>query len=203
MYSEMAFACGFLIVGGFCFMPYEWHNVSKCNLDSEPLPYIMYQHLGYLHNQILLTYWLMQSDELLMISLSIIFTFLWTILVSSFMTNCSSTISNQLEAGLILVRAMKSIAEPSLLFSAFGPTRVLHNAPHAVLITILDGKSLYLCVRLLFPWQILHDFVIPNGISHPFPAYCSFHHLFETGVHGLLKKVVIPHDCMQLQMDWE
>jgi hypothetical protein len=51
----MAFACGFLIVVGLRFMPYESHNVSKCNLNSDPLSYIKYWHLGYLHNQILLT----------------------------------------------------------------------------------------------------------------------------------------------------
>ena len=48
-------ACGFLIVVGLRFMPYESHNVSKCNLNSDPLSYINYWHLGYLHNQILLT----------------------------------------------------------------------------------------------------------------------------------------------------
>ncbi len=55
--SQMAFACGFLIliVVGLRFMPYESHNVSKCNLNSDPLWYIKLQHCGYLHNQILLT----------------------------------------------------------------------------------------------------------------------------------------------------
>ncbi len=51
----MSFACGFLIVVGLQFMPYESHNVSKCNLNSDPLSYVKYRHLGYLHNQILLT----------------------------------------------------------------------------------------------------------------------------------------------------
>jgi hypothetical protein len=51
----MVFACGFLIVVGLRFMPYELHYVSKCNLNSDPLLYVKYWHLGYLHNQILLT----------------------------------------------------------------------------------------------------------------------------------------------------
>ncbi len=58
MRSQMAFACGFSIVVGLCFMPYELHIVSKCNLNSEPLSHIKYWHLGYLHNQNLLTNWL-------------------------------------------------------------------------------------------------------------------------------------------------
>jgi hypothetical protein len=53
MSSQMAFACGFLIVVELRFMLYELHNVSKCNFNSELLVYIEYQHLGYLHNQVL------------------------------------------------------------------------------------------------------------------------------------------------------
>ena len=56
MRSQMAFACGFSSVIGLRFMPYELHNISKCNLNSEPLSYIRYRHLGYLHyNYILFT----------------------------------------------------------------------------------------------------------------------------------------------------
>jgi hypothetical protein len=29
-----------LIVVGLCFLPYDLHNVSKCNLNSDPLSYI-------------------------------------------------------------------------------------------------------------------------------------------------------------------
>ncbi len=71
--SQMAFACGFLIVVGLRLMPYESHNVSKCNLNSDPLSYIIDQHYGYLHNQILLTNRLIQSDDLSKISSSFIF----------------------------------------------------------------------------------------------------------------------------------
>ncbi len=40
MHSHMTFAWGFLIVVGLCFMPYESHSVSKCNLNSDRLSYI-------------------------------------------------------------------------------------------------------------------------------------------------------------------
>ncbi len=59
-----------------------------------------------------------------------------------------------------MVRAMKSIAGPSLPLSVYEPAKLLHNASHGVHLTILDCKSLYLYVCLLFTWQVLHHFVI-------------------------------------------
>ncbi len=46
-----------------------------------------------------------------------------------------------------MVRAMKSIDELSLPLSVYGPTRSTQRASHGVLITILDGKCPYFCVR--------------------------------------------------------
>jgi hypothetical protein len=40
MRSHMAFARGFYIMFDLRFMLYEPHNVSKCNLNSDPLLYI-------------------------------------------------------------------------------------------------------------------------------------------------------------------
>jgi hypothetical protein len=59
----------------------------------------------------------------------------------------NSTTLNQLEAGLIMVRAMKSIDKPSLPLSVYGPMRLTQKASHGVLITILGGKCPYFCVR--------------------------------------------------------
>ena len=55
---------------------------------------------------------------------------------------------------------MKSIDEPYLPLSVYGPTRLTHKASHGVLIMILDGIFLYFHVRFLFIWQDLHDFVM-------------------------------------------
>jgi hypothetical protein len=74
------------------------------------------------------------------------------------------TTSNQLEAGSIMVRAMKSIDEPSLPLSVYGPTGLTQKASHGVLITILGGKCPYFCVHFLFTWQVLHDFVLDRKV---------------------------------------
>ena len=93
--SQMTFACGFLIVVGLRFMPYESHNVSKCNLNSNPLLYIKYRHLRYLHNQILLTNRLIRSHVLSKISSSITFSLPLTFLVVTLVIVGISTISSQ------------------------------------------------------------------------------------------------------------
>ncbi len=72
----------------------------------------------------------------------------------------NSTTSNRLEAGLIMMRAMKSIDEPFLPLSVYGPTRLTQRASHGVLITILGGTCPYFCVCFLFTWQVLNDFVL-------------------------------------------
>ena len=52
--------------------------------------------------------------------------------------------------------------------------------------------------RFLFTWQVLHDFVLDRN-THSFPVYRSFHCLFETGMPGVLKVMVIPYRCPPLQ----
>ena len=66
----------------------------------------------------------------------------------------SSTISNQLEAGSIIVRHMKSISVPSLPRSMYGLIKSTHTASQGVIVTSLVGSFLYFCERLLFT---LHD----------------------------------------------
>ena len=91
------------------------------------------------------------------------------------MINGSSTTLNQLEAGLIMVRAMKSIDKQSLPLSVYGLTRLTHKAFHGVLITVLDGICPYFCVRFFFTWQVLHDFVMDRMVFLiPFQYIAAF-----------------------------
>ncbi len=91
------------------------------------------------------------------------------------MTSGNSTISNQLEAGSIMVSAMKSIAEPSLPLRVYGPIRLTHSASHGVLIMILDGKWPYFSVRFLLTWHALHDFVTDRVVIRiPFQYIAAF-----------------------------
>ena len=69
---------------------------------------------------------------------------------------CNSTISNQLEAGSIIVRHIKSICDPSLLLRVYGPIRSTHNTSHGVMMTVFVGSLPYLSVRRLLIWQDLH-----------------------------------------------
>jgi len=55
---------------------------------------------------------------------------------------------------------MKSFKDPSLPLSVYGPARLTHKASQGVLITMLDGRCPYFCVRFTFTWQDLHDFVM-------------------------------------------
>ena len=111
---KIAFACGFLIVVCLCLIPYESHRYSKFSLNSLPLSYTRYRHLGYLLNQNLLTNRALQSELLLKISSATSNSLPLTCVVLSHLTSGNSTILNQLDAGSIMVRAMKSMTEPSL-----------------------------------------------------------------------------------------
>jgi hypothetical protein len=74
-----------------------------------------------------------------------------------------------------MVRAMKSIDEPSLPLSVYGPTRLTQRASHGVLITILGGKCPYFCVSFLFTWQVLNDFVLDRVVFLiPFQYIAAF-----------------------------
>ncbi len=140
-HSNIAFACEFLIKVGLHLIPYDSHSYLKFNLNSLPLLHINYWHCRYLLNQILLTNHAMQLELLLKI-FSMIDEYLpLTAIVFSWRTNGSSTISNQLDVGLIIVRTMKSMTvHPSLLLRVYGPTRSTHNALHGITIMGLGGR---------------------------------------------------------------
>jgi hypothetical protein len=59
-----------------------------------------------------------------------------------------------------MVRAMKSMTEPSLPLRVYGPTRLTHNALRGVVMTDLGNRCPYLSFRFLLTWHVLHDFVI-------------------------------------------
>ncbi len=94
---------------GLPLIPHESHRYSKFNLNSLPLSYIKYQHIGYLLNQNLLTICAMRSELLSKISSDASNSLPSTVVVLSRRTRDNSTISNQLDVGSIMVRAMKSM----------------------------------------------------------------------------------------------
>ena len=108
----------------------------------------------------------MRSELLLKISLDARDSLLSTVIVVSHRTRGSSTILNQLDAGSIMVRAMKSMTEPSLPLRVQGPTSSSHNVHHEIVITVLGGKCPYLSFRFLSTWHVLHDFVIDRMVVH-------------------------------------
>jgi hypothetical protein len=128
--SNIAYACGFLIVVGLCLILYESYRYSKFNLNSLPLCYTRYQHLGFLLNRNLLTNRAMRSELFSKISSATSNSLPFTCVVLSCLTNGNSTISNQLDAGPIMVRTMKSMTVPSLPLRVYGPTRSTHNVLH-------------------------------------------------------------------------
>ncbi len=119
-----------------------------------------YRHLGCLFNQNLLTNHAMQSELLSKISSDASDSLPSTVIVLSCWTRGNSTILDQLDAGSIMVRAMKSMTQPSLPLRVYGPTRLTHNVLHAVVIMILGGRCPYLSFWFLLTWHVLHDFVI-------------------------------------------
>ncbi len=92
-------------------IPYDSHRYLKCSLNSLPLLYIKWQHHGYLHNQVLFTNLAIRSEVLSKISSAINSSLPSTVCQCSCSTTSSSAISNQLEAGSIMVRAIKSICK--------------------------------------------------------------------------------------------
>ncbi len=112
--SNIAFPCGFLTMVGLSAIPFDLHKYSKCSLNSFPLSYTKWQHRGYLHNQVLFTNFAMQSEILSKILLAVSSSLPLTVGLRNWVITGSSMISNQLEAGLIMVRVIKSICKLSL-----------------------------------------------------------------------------------------
>jgi hypothetical protein len=75
------------------------------------------------------------------------------------MGSCSSAISNRLEAGLIMVRAIKSICELSLHLRVYGLMSSTYKHYQGFVMTVFGGRCPYLSDRLLLTWQDLQDFV--------------------------------------------
>ncbi len=126
-HSNMPFARGFLTVVGLRVIPYDSHRFSKCSLNSLPLSYIKWQHRRYLHNQVLFTNLAVRSEVLSKILSAIYSSLPLTICQRSCLTTGNSAILNQLEAGLIMVRAIKSICKLSLPLRVYRPMRSTHK----------------------------------------------------------------------------
>ena len=116
---------------------------------------------GYLLNQVLLTKVLIMLKDLsryasLVLSCDFALILLWEVGETS--TTGSSTILNQLEAGLeagsIIVMHMKSISIPSFLpRSMYGLIKTRRTASQGVIVISLFGSFPYFCESLLFTWQ--------------------------------------------------
>jgi hypothetical protein len=114
---------------GLHVIPYDSHRYSKWSLNSLPLLYIKWRHCGYLHNQVLFTNLAIHSEVLSKILSAINSSLLLTVCQRSRLTTGISAILNQLEAGLIMVRAIKSICELSLPLGVYGPMRSTQTFP--------------------------------------------------------------------------
>ncbi len=140
---------------------------------------------GYRHNQVLLTNLAIRSKVLSKILSAINSTLQLTVCLHSHLTMGSSAISNQLEAGLIMVRAIKSICKPSLPFRVYRPMRSTYKHSQGFVMPVLGGRCPYLWDHLLLIWQDLQDFVSDLG-THTFPVHCSIQCIFKTCVSRVL-----------------
>ncbi len=160
---------------GLRMIPYDWHRYLKCSLNSLLLSYIKWQYHGYLHNQVLFTNLAIHSEILSKISSSINSSFPLTVCQHSCSTMGNSAISNQLEVGLIMVRAIKSICKLSLPLRVYGPMRSTHKHSYGFAMTVLGGRCPYLHDCLLFVWHDLHDFVSARMVvCIPFQYIAAF-----------------------------
>jgi hypothetical protein len=123
----------------------------------------------------LLTNLAIHSKDLSKISSAISSSLPLTICQCSHSTMGSLAISNQLEVGSIIVRAVKSICELSLPLRVYGPMRSTHKHSQGFVMTVIGGKCPYLRDRLLLIWQDLQDFVSDwMVVSIPFQYIAAF-----------------------------
>jgi hypothetical protein len=101
----------------------------------------------------------MRSEVLSKISSAMNSSLPLTVCQRSCSTMGSPAISNQLEAGSIMVRAIKSICGLSLPLRVYGSMRSTHKHSQGLVMTVFGGRCPYLCDCLLFIWQDLQDFV--------------------------------------------
>ncbi len=109
---------------------------------------------------VLFTNFAMQSELLSKILLAVSSSLPLTVCLFSLVTTGSSTIWNQLEAGLIMVRAMKSISKLFLSLRVHGPMRLTHKYSQGLFMTVLGRRCPYLSFRLLLVWHVLQDLII-------------------------------------------
>ncbi len=139
------------------------------------------------------------SEVLSKISSAINSSLLLTVCQRSRSTTGNSAILNQLEAGLIMVRAIKSICKLSLPLSVYGPMRSTHKHSHGFVMTVFGGRCPYFHDRLLLIWQDLHDFVSDRMVVRiPFQYMAAFI-LLKTCMSRVLQIVMIPLNCTQLE----
>jgi hypothetical protein len=106
----------------------------------------------------------MQSKVLSKILSAVSSSMALTVCLRNWVITDSSTISNQLETGSIMVRAIKSICKLSLPLRVYGGMRSTQKHFQGLLMTILGRRCPYLIYRLLFIWQVLQDFVIDRMV---------------------------------------
>ncbi len=182
----MPFAHGFLTVVGLRVIPYYSYMYSKSSLNSLVLLYIKRWHRVYLHNQFLFTNLAIRSVGLSMISSAIDSSLPLTVCQCSPLTMGSSAISNQLEARLIMVRAIKSICKLSLPLRVYGPMRSTHKHSQGFVVTVFSGRCPYLRDHLLLIWQDLQDIVSDRMVVHAYLSSTSQHSssLWDVCVQG-------------------
>ncbi len=95
------------------------------------------------------------------------------------MTVGNYVVSNQLIAGLIIVRHMILVLVLSLLLRVYYLMRCTHNALRGVIMNSFDSTLTYFgCVSCF--WQDLQDLTLLDGMCIPFQYFMDFVVSFET-----------------------
>ncbi len=103
----------------------------------------------------------MWSELLSKIVLAVSSSLLLNVCLPSQVTMGSSTILNQLKAGSIMVRAIKSICNLSLPLRVYRSIRLTHkHSKQGSFMTVLGGRCPYFSFCLSLVWQVLQDLVI-------------------------------------------
>ncbi len=172
------------MLGGLCLQNNLWRSglriacvflnaVSKSHpwhIDYNPNFVNCYQfliHLGVHHT--------IRSKVLSKISSAINSSLLLTVCQCSHLTTGSSAISNQLEAGLIMIRAIKSICKLSMPLRVYGPMRSTHKHSQGFVMAVFGGRCPHLCDHLLLFRQDLQDLVSDRMVVRiPFQFIAAF-----------------------------
>ncbi len=112
-----------------------------------------------------------------------------TVIVFSRLTKGSSVISNQLEAGSIMVRAIKSICKPSLPLRVYGPIKAF---PRGAGYEFSWKVPVLMISSLIYLASLAGLYYLPDSGTHTFPVHRSIQHLFETCMSRVLQIMVVP-----------